>query len=323
MADNKIDTGSVIVTTLDADNRLHPAYLASLTYSFIVEPERRYRSFQPIAMYINNIWDVPAPMRVLATGNSFWTILQSVRPHLLRNFSSHSQGMDSLVDMDFWSTRTIVEDGHQFWRSYFCYDGNYEVVPIHVPVYQDAVLSDNYRKTLKAQFVQFRRWAYGVSDIPYLAVRGFRLKKNRRVPFWDFLFKFLRLLEGHVSQATVSLILLFAARVPLLVGNHANKSIVAHQLPIIVSYAETIALTGIFVSIFFSMKMLPKRPERYKKRRTFVMVIQWILLPVVSIIYGSMASLYSQTKLMFGRYLDKFDFTEKVVRGSRIKTTVK
>lgn len=231
--------------------------------------------------------------------------------------------MNSLLDMDFWSTRTIVEDGHQFWRSYFCYDGNYEVVPIHIPVYQDAVLSDGYRKTLKAQFVQFRRWAYGVSDIPYLAVRGFRLKKNRKVPFWDFLFKFLRLLEGHVSQATVSLILLFAARIPLLVGNQANKSIVAHQLPIIVSYTETIALSGIFISIFFSMKMLPPRPARYKKRRTFVMVIQWILLPVVAIIYGSMASLYSQTKLMLGSYLDKFDFTEKVVRGSRIKTTVK
>lgn len=311
-----IEPGKVIVTTLDADNRLNSMYLSSVAYKFITTPERRYRSFQPIAMYINNIWDVPAPMRVLATGNSFWTILQSVRPHLLRNFSSHSQGMDSLIDMNFWSTRTIVEDGHQFWRSYFRYDGNYEVVPIHVPVYQDAVLSDTYRKTLKAQFVQFRRWSYGVSDVPYVGVRGF--SRNRRVPFWDFLFKFIRLVEGHVSQATVSLILLFAARVPLLVNPNADKSIVAHQLPLIVSYAATIALSGIIVSIFFSMKMLPPRPAQYKKRRTVLMVLQWVLLPVVSIIYGSAASLYAQTRLMMKLYLDKFDVTEKVVRSSRI-----
>jgi cellulose synthase/poly-beta-1,6-N-acetylglucosamine synthase-like glycosyltransferase len=312
----QIEPGRVIVTTLDSDNRVHKGYLACLSYTYIITPNRRYKSYQPVAMYINNIWDVPAPMRVLATGNSFWTILQSVRPHLLRNFSSHAQSMDSLIDTDFWSVRTIVEDGHQFWRSYFRYDGAYEVVAIHLPVYQDAVLSTTYWSTLKAQFIQFRRWAYGVSDIPYLAVRGFTRK--RTVPFWDFLFKFLRLLEGHVSQATVSLILLFASQVPLYVGHHTSKSIVAHQLPIIASYAETIALFGIFISIFFSMKMLPKRPERYKRRRTFVMLIQWVLLPVVSIIYGSVASLYSQTRLMIGKYLERFDVTEKVVRASRI-----
>lgn len=312
----KIEPGKVIVTTLDADNRLNPMYLASVSYKFITTPERRYRSFQPIALYINNIWDAPAPIRVLATGNSFWTILQSVRPHLLRNFSSHSQGMDSLIDMDFWSTRTIVEDGHQFWRSYFHYDGNYEVIPIHIPIYQDAVLSDTYRKTLIAQFIQFRRWSYGVSDIPFIGVRGF--SRHRRVSFWDFFFKFLRLVEGHVSQATISLILLFAARVPLLVGHNADKSIVAHQLPLIVSYTATIALLGVVTSIYLFIKTLPPRPAEYRKGRTALMLLQWVLIPFISIIYGSIASLYSQTRLMLGKYLDKFDVTEKITRSSRI-----
>lgn len=309
-----IDHKNVMVTTLDADNRTHQNYFAHLSYSYILTKDRKHHSYQPLALYTNNIWDVPAPMRVLAVGNSFFTITQSVRPHLLRNFSSHAQSLDALVETGFWSTRTIVEDGHQFWRSYFAFKGNHQVVPIYSPTYQDAVLSDTYRETLKAQFIQVRRWAYGASDIPYIANLGFRRRKNRIVPLSNFVPKFFRLLDTHVSWATVALLLMVAARVPLLVGPQANKSIVAHQLPVIASYAQTIALLGLSISIFFSLKLLPPRPARYKRHRTFLMVIQWVLLPFTSIIYGSLAGLYSQTRLMIGKYLDKFDLTHKGIK---------
>jgi cellulose synthase/poly-beta-1,6-N-acetylglucosamine synthase-like glycosyltransferase len=306
-----ITPNRVIVTTLDADNRVHPDYFAHLTYSYILTNDRKHHSYQPLALYTNNIWDVPAPMRVLAVGNSFFTITQSVRPHLLRNFSSHAQSLDALIETDFWSTRTIVEDGHQFWRSYFAFKGNHQVVPLYSPTYQDAVLSDTYKATIKDQFTQVRRWAYGASDIPYIANLGFRSKKDRIVPLSNFIPKFFRLLDTHVSWATVSLLLLLSARIPLLIGPSANKSIVAHQLPVIASYAQTLAMIGLFMSIFLSMKLLPPRPARYKRSRTVFMLLQWILLPITSIAYGSLAALNSQTRLMIGKYLNKFDLTHK------------
>ena len=134
-------------------------------------PNRQQCSFQPICLFNNNLWDVPAPMRVAATSNSFWNVVSSMRPTTLKNFASHSQGLYPLEEMGFWSKRTIVEDGHQYWRSYFFFDGNYEVVPLRMGIGQDAVLSSTYRKTLKAQFVQMRRWAYGASDDAYIATR--------------------------------------------------------------------------------------------------------------------------------------------------------
>lgn len=307
----KVDIENVIVTTLDADNRPHKSYFAYLTYEFIVHPEPRYTAFQPLALFLNNIWDVPAPMRVIATGNSFWNIINSLRPHMLRNFASHSQSLAALVDMDFWSTRTIVEDGHQFWRSYFRYDGHYDVVPIYVPIYQDAVLSDTYRKTLKAQFVQVRRWAYGASDVPYVATRFFR--RDRTVPLFDGFFKFVRLLESHVSWATVAILVLLGAWAPLYINPEASRSIIAHQLPTIVSNLQTIAMIGLFITVFLSFKLLPPRPERYKRRRTFGMLLQWVIMPLTSIAYGSAAAFYSQTRLMLGKYLDRFDVTDKAV----------
>lgn len=307
-----INYEQVIVTTLDSDNRPHRTYFSYVTYEYIVNPKRLKAAFQPVSLFLNNIWDVPAPMRVLATGNSFWNIISSLRPHSLRNFASHSQGMAALVQMDFWSVRTVVEDGHQYWRSYFHFDGDYTVVPIHVPIYQDAVLSDTYAKTLKAQFKQLSRWAYGASDVAYVATNI--LRKDRKVPLWGSIARFLRLLDSHVTWAAAPLLVAFGAWVPLFLSDESSRSIIAHELPEIVSRIQQFAMVGIFISVFWSFKMLPPRPERYKKHRNILMILQWLLMPVTSICYTAATGFYSQTRLLLGKYLDKFDVTDKAVK---------
>lgn len=317
LKDAKIPYSDVIVTTLDSDNRPHKSYFDYVAYEFICHEDRKQLSYQPIALFTNNIWDAPAPMRVIATGNSFWNIISSMRPHSLRNFASHSQPMDALVEMDFWSTKTIVEDGHQFWRSYFHFNGNYAVLPIHVPIAQDAVMSYSFFKTLRAQFVQLRRWGYGASDVPYVATRIFT--KHRTVPLVDGLTKFWRLLDGHVTLGCISFLIAFGGWVPLLVNSDASRSLVAHQLPIIVSRIQLVALIGLCITIFVSVKMLPPRPAHHKSRRTIFMVLQWVLMPVTAIIYNAASSIYSQTRLALGLYMEKFDVTDKVVHPARTK----
>ena len=304
-----IQSSNVIVTTLDSDNRPHSAYFDYLTYEYIVHPDRKNLSYQPVCLFMNNIWDVPAPMRVIATGNSFWNIISSMRPHTLRNFASHSQPMDALEEMNFWSTRTIVEDGHQYWRSYFHFDGNYAVVSIFVPIYQDAVLSSTYVRTLKAQFIQLRRWAYGASDVPYVATRLF--SKKRSAPLMGTLGRFIRLVDSHVSLSSAAILITVGGWVPLLVNSEAARSIAAHQLPEVISGIQRVAMIGLFITIFLAFKMLPPRPLRYKRRRTIGMMLQWLLMPVTSLLYNSASAFTAQTALLLGRYYDKFDVTEK------------
>lgn len=311
----RIPYRNVIVTTLDSDNRPHSTYFDYVTYEYIVHEDRKHLSYQPVSLFLNNIWDVPAPMRVVATGNSFWNIISSMRPHTLRNFASHSQPMDALVEMNFWSTRSIVEDGHQYWRSYFYFGGNYAVVPICVPIYQDAVLSDTYTKTLKAQFVQLRRWAYGASDVPYVATRIFTRRRN--VPLGGGLARLIRLLDGHVTLASVSILVAVGGWVPLLINSEAARSIAAHQLPEIISSVQRLALIGLLLTIFLAFKMLPPRPERYRRRRTIGMIAQWALMPVTAIVYSSFSAFYSQTRLLTGNYMDKFDVTHKATVETR------
>lgn len=302
----------VVVTTLDSDNRPHKNYFAALTYTYSLCPEPKYISFQPIVMYTNNIWDAPALMRVIATGNSFWNIILTMRPHVIRNFSSHAQNLRALIDTDFWSVRTIVEDGHQFWRTYFRYDGKHEAYPIYIPIYQDAVLAQGYRRTLKMQFIQIRRWAYGASDIPFVITKGLKNRKN--MSKFDLSAKIFRLMEGHLSWATAPLLITFSAFIPVIFN---PQDIGANQLPNIVSYIHRVAMVGLVITMFLSFKSLPPKPERYKRHRNVIMLLQWLMLPISTIIYSASAALNSQTRLFLGKYLDTFDVTEKAVASGK------
>ncbi len=303
----------IIVTSLDSDNRMSKSYLDYVAYEFIVHENRKRMAFQPVSIFTNNIWDASAPMRVIAVSNSFFNVINVKRPHLLRNFASHSQPLDALEEMNFWSKRTIVEDGHQYWRSLFHFRGKYEVLSIKVPIYQDAVIEETFMKTVKAQFVQLRRWDYGASDVAYVGVRMVD-KKRRRMPLWFLFPKFWRLLDGHVTLAAMSPIVAFGGWIPRLM-NVQSRELLTYNLPNTVSWIQLFASLGLMVTVFISLRMLPPRPKKYNRIKSVGMVAQWILSPVVAILYQSAAAFYAQTRLLTGHYMENFEVTKKVVKN--------
>ena len=311
----KIPIENVIVTSLDSDNKMSKWYLDYVAYQFIVHPNRQKLSYQPVSLFTNNIWDAPAPMRIIAISNSFFNIISSMRSHTLKNFASHSQPLLALSQMGFWSKKTIVEDGHQYWRSLFYFHGDYEVLPIHVAIYQDAVMEETFLKTLKAQFIQLRRWDYGASDVAYVGVRLFSKDRKSigKMSFMPLFAKFMRLLEGHVTLAAISPMVAFGGWVPKLL-NARSKDLLAFNLPNTISLIQIFASVGLMTTILFSLKMLPPRPKNIRKPK-IVMILQWILMPVVAIVYQSFTAFYSQTRLMTGNYIEKFDVTKKVVKN--------
>lgn len=299
----------VIVTTLDADNRIHPEYLGGLTCKYLADPDPIRKSFQPLTMYFNNIWQVPIFIRSISVGGSFWQMIESTRPYRLRNFSAHAQSLAALVKTNFWSTKTIVEDGHQYWRSYFSFNGNYSVVPIHIPIYQDAVLSPRgFMATFVEQYIQKRRWAWGCSDIPYVLTN---IIGNKNLPFQDKWLQTFRLIEGHFSWSTTSIILALVGWMPILLNHEFRTTVMAYNFPVIFSRILTISMIGLIITLILSTFLLPSRT---KKELTWSIVVEWlispIMLPLSNIIFGSVAATDAQTRLMLGKYLG-FKVTEK------------
>lgn len=314
--------GDVVVTTLDADNRVDRQYFAELAYHYLTHPDPIHVSFQPIPMFFNNLWEAPLPSRLLAHGTMFWVMIESTRPWRLRNFSSHSQSMRALVDIDFWSTQTIVEDGHQYWRSYFAYNGNYSVVPLYVPIYQDAVVAGTFSESIKELYLQRRRWTWGVSDIPYIIENCL---KNTSAPFFDKWSKALRAIEAHFSWATQSVYIMIAGWIPILLNDTFNDTVLAYNFPIVASRLLTLAMIGMITNLTVGTLLLP--PIEEKKRRFRLLALEWILTPLISpitsVFFGAIPALESQTRLMFRKYLE-FRVTTKTrnVEGQTLPKVV-
>lgn len=305
----KIDPKNVLVTSLDADHRPHSQYLSALTYHYLTTVDPINKSYQPLPMFFNNVWDVPIPMRSIGVGSTFWQMIESTRPYRLRNFAAHSQPLAGLLKTNFWSKLTIVEDGHQYWRSYFALDGNYSVVPINIPIYQDAVLSPKgYIATFREQYLQKKRWAWGASDIAYVATNMARLKN---VSFSEKFMQTWRLIEGHFSWSTTSILLFLIGWLPLLTNPEFHRTVLAHNFPVIYSRILTIALLSLITTLVLSTLMLPPRTKR---RMTFSIVLEWImspiLIPIANIFFSSIPAIHAQTSLAIGKYME-YRVTEK------------
>jgi hypothetical protein len=161
---------------------------------------------------------------------------------------------------------------------------------------------------MKAQFIQLRRWTYGASDVAYIADKGFWHKGG--APKSDVFAKLMRTLGDHVNWATSAILVLGAAFVPPLFN---PQNLAANELPLIVSRIQRIGILGTLVLAYLCLITLPPRPERYKRRHSVIMLLQWALTPVTGIGFGCVAAFNSQTRLMFRRYLSRFDVTEKAV----------
>jgi len=305
----KIPHDNVVVTTLDADHRPDRQYFAVLTYKYLLSNNRTHKSYQPLPMFLNNIWDVPIVIRSISLGSSFWHMTEATRPRWLRNFAAHAQPLSGLIETNFWSKLTIVEDGHQYWRSFFTFDGKYSVVPLHIPIYQDAVLSPKgYFSTFSEQYLQFKRWAWGASDIAYVVTSSI---KNKQIPFYSKFTKIIRLTEGCLSWSTTSIILFFAGWLPFFVNPNFVHSVTAFNFPLIYSRILAIAMIGMIITLIISTLLLPARPH---KSKNISVIIEWIITPFIlpfsNIIFSAIPAIHAQTLLAMGKYMD-YRVTEK------------
>lgn len=302
----KIPYENIIVSYFDIDTVVHPKYFAALAYKYLTHPNPTRTSFQPAVLYSNNIWDAPIITRVTAFGTIFWLMTDLLRPERLFTFSSHSMSWQALVDVDFWQHDIVTDDSRIFLQCFMRYNGDYSVTPIYVPVSMDAVLADNYWDNFKNLYKQQRRWGYGVEHFPYM-VWHFKNKKDK-IPFRKR-FKYLfNITEGMYSWVTAPILIFILGRLPLWWVKHSPESsnVLVQNAPFVLEWLMILAMGGILVSAILSILLLPPRPKTQSRLKYLVMFLQWALLPITLIIFGSIPAAEAQTRLMLGKYLGFF-----------------
>jgi len=300
---------NIIFSSFDADTCIFPKYFSCLTYHYLTSEKPTRTSFQPIPLFINNIWQAPVISRVFSFSSTFWHTMNQERPEKLITFSSHSMSFQALADVGFQQTNIVSEDSRIFWQCFLKYDGDYRVQPLVYPVSMDANVAKSFWRTMLNIYKQQRRWAYGVADIPYFL---FGFLKNKKIPFFKKFFLGFELIEGHLSWATASILIFFLGWLPLILGgSEFSQTLISYNLPKIISRIMTIGMIGLIGSAYLSLLLLPPKPPEYGRFKYVIFFFSWLLFPVTMVFFASFPALDAQIRLMLGKYMG-FWVTEKI-----------
>ena len=318
--DAGIDPRQVIVTDLDSDFRIHPRYMARVTWDYVQDRERDYRLYQPVPMFHNNIWRVPAAVHVLASAATQWQMFLHTREHRLVTFASYSMSLHLVRDVGYWDPHVIQEDSRFFWRCFFRYGDRLKVVPVNMPFYGDCPRARTYGATHASQYNQIKRWAWGVSDVPFVFLN---MLTHPEIPVRLRVYRFLNLVFNHLMWVSMPLLLLFGASIPgylavlsqatgiHLVGAYDySLTPTSDYLGFTSAAILTVTLFSIAVLVLVEEKLVPPRPAEWSLPRRVKSYAEVLLYPFFGLFFSVIPALESQTRLMLGFYLE-YRVTEK------------
>lgn len=308
-----LDYDKIIVSTFDIDTCAHKEYFSYLTYKYIRCKNPTRTSFQPLAVYSNNLWESNPIIRVVASSTTFWLFTDLARAEKLFTFSSHSMSFRALIDVGFWDKTIVSEDSRIFLQCFVHYDGHYNVEPMHIPVYMNTVDIGDFFSSIKNQYKQMRRWAWGIEHFPWLINNFFGKNGNKKIPLSKRIKIVFYHLEGMYTWATAPLLTFIVGHLPLWVAPTQDiKMTLFQNAPVVLSYLMRFSLIGLMVICVLYFLMLPPLPAHKNKLNYASIFLQWLLIPFTIIIFGSIPATEAQTRLLLGgKYKLGFWVTEK------------
>ncbi len=306
---------NIIVSCFDIETLPAKDYFSYLTHAYLTHPNPTHASYQPLILYNNNIWESNPLIRVVASATTFWLLTDLSRPEKLLTFSSHSMSFKMLADVGFHDKTIVTEDSRICLQGLVTYDGDYEVVPLFTTLSMDTVYIAKLWPSLRNQYKQMRRWAWGVEHFPWMWEKFFSPRRNRKMPLRVRLRCFWNQFEGMYSWATAPLLILIVGRLPLWVADNSEKSTAFFQnAPQTLETLMLIGMVGLVLNSIMYTLMLPPRPPEYHWYNYLVMALQWVVFPVTMIIFGAIPAIEAQTRLLLGgKYRLGFWVTEKKI----------
>ncbi len=291
-----LDLEHLTVTSCDADTIFHPSYFSCLTYKFATNRYRYRRFWQaPIFLY-NNIWHVPAPLRVPNCLAGLNHLARLCRKHrIVFPQSCYSLSFQMADQVGYWDVDVVPEDWHMFLKCFFTFGGNVDVEPIYLPLGNDGPRSDGYFRTFWNHYQQARRHAWGATDIPYAILQSF---EHHEIPIMRRLRRTWSVFETHFLWSTQWFIItLGAGAMPRWFEHMSEKILFPCMLPLI-------------VLIVLDTIMRPKPPRDFRWWLFPVQYAQWFLMAPITFLFMALPALDAQMRLMLGRRLE-YRVTEK------------
>ena len=297
--EHRYNIDNVIISSFDADTCPDKNYFSCLTYNFLRSKKRYRMSFQPLPVYSNNIYTAPAFARVIEIGSTFWQLIESMRYEKFVTFSSHSMSFRTLDEVGYWPVDLISDDSLIFWKCFLKFNGDYRTYSLDVPVYMDIAVGKGYFSTIVTQYKQKRRWAWGVETFVFL---GMNLINNEHISLSVKLRKLFQIIDNHINWATWAIIISIITPMFLMWGRAVHPdSLMFFNLSYVNSIISNALTFTVMICIFISREFLPPKPRSVPRFIYISFILQWLLIPFISALLGSIPSLDAQTRLMLNK----------------------
>jgi len=331
------DIDRYTVTSCDADAVFHQRHFEALNFLFLAAPDR-YRTFwQPTIFNTNNIWDIPAPLRIPDGLSGINRLSNLILPGSVRfPTSCYSTSWQMLHEVDYWDEEVIPEDWHVYLKCCYTLGDRVHVDPIFLPLGNDCVLADRYWKTLKAHYHQSVRHAWGASDVPY----AWRAAVSGRSPLsaWRRILMATTVTKVHVLWAAQWYIVTLGIFLPSKFAGSLGAPMPhwwTHRYPIpgpgwhpenvvdasswfafdktgLIEPTMWVNLCGLLVAacivpllilIGVELATRGKRPVYVSRRAAVASLAVWPAMAVITFFFASLPALHAQLKLARGKGL--------------------
>jgi hypothetical protein len=303
-----MDRKKVLITISDADSHFPENYFSYLTYEYLNDPGRDYHFYWAPVLLYSNFWQLPFFGRMQATLSSILRLAFLSEKEQLIQISSYSTNLWLLKEVGYWDVDIIPEDWHIYFQAFFKFGEKVRTLALYTIINGDAVYSGNFIKTFFSRYDQEKRWAWGVTDI------GYSLKKLFVTPHISMkvkLKKIMYLAETHLFWPSSFFILTVSGFIPAFINPTFKRTVLGFLLPQLTGLLLTVATSMLIIYIYLDIKMRERLKIQTKLINMPMLLIQWYLLPFVSLILSALPALEAHTRLLIGKKID-YKVTEKV-----------
>ncbi len=192
--------------------------------------------------------------------------------------------------------------------AFFTFGKRFSVKSVWLPIYGDSPQARDYAATHVSQYNQIKRWAWGITDVPYVLARFF---KHPEIPLVLRFRRFMNLFLNHLNWIFLPVLLIFGASVPIWVSIDFSLTDLGQTLWSISGLLLGVTLSTVVFFLYFEIRMLPPKPREWPLWKKGGIYLEYFLYPIVGLVMSVLPAFEAHTRLLFGRYLE-YRVTEKV-----------
>jgi hypothetical protein len=302
------DIDHVTITSCDADTVFDPKYFSCLSYSFATHPDRYRRFWQAPIFFYNNIWDVPAPLRMAHCLSGLNHIGRLSRSFFRMVFpqSTYSLSLRMAHEVDYWDPDIIPEDWHMFLKCYYNLGGKVDVESMYTRIHMDGVRSHRYLKSFWSYFEQSRRHAWGCTDMAYAIQQS---ADHPEIPLVQRLRRVLAVTDCHILWTTQWFLITTSKVIPFFIAGVFGAD-VPLWYPHISYWIMLPCLSTLLLLLTLDFMMRPGRPPGFRFWHWPVQYGVYFFMAFITFFSSALPALDAQFRLALGKRLE-YRVTEK------------